>query len=151
MQHVQGFQISGRRLLHERETLFVALMRGGEPMAFGANEAFPLAGFLHADSPEEVTTECLKDQRSIILVDSVVNSGKTVAEFIRHVRKLDDTIRLVVVAGVVQAQSIRVGSFAQALREDDISLVALRLSENSYTGKGGTDTGHRLFNTTRLD
>lgn len=151
MQHVQGHTISGRRLLHERETLIVALMRGGEPMAFGVNEAFPLAGFIHADSPEDVSPDYLKDQRSLILVDSVVNSGKTVVEFIRHIRDLNGTIRIVVVAGIVQAQSITAGSFAQTLREDDISLVALRLSENKYTGKGGTDTGHRLFNTTRLD
>jgi len=29
--------------------------------------------------------------------------------------------------------------------------VALRLSKNKFTGKGGTDTGNRLFNTIRLD
>jgi uracil phosphoribosyltransferase len=33
----------GYRLLHEEATLIVPLMRGGEPMAFGVNEAFPLA------------------------------------------------------------------------------------------------------------
>ena len=29
----------------------------------------------------------------------------------------------------------------------NISFYALRISENKYTGKGGTDTGNRLFNT----
>ncbi|KAL8936979.1 MAG: hypothetical protein Q9216_004656 [Gyalolechia sp. 2 TL-2023] len=151
MQHVQGHQISGRRLLHESETLIVALMRGGEPMAFGVNEVFPLAWFLHANDPEHIRPAHLKDQHTIMLVDSVVNSGKTTEQFIRRVRNLSATIRIVVVTGVVQDQSIKRGSFAQALEEEDITLVALRLSENKYTGKGGTDTGHRLFNTTRLD
>jgi hypothetical protein len=32
----------------------------------------------------------------------------------------------------------------------DVSLVALRISKNKYTGTGGTDTGHRLFNSTHL-
>jgi hypothetical protein len=27
----------------------------------------------------------------------------------------------------------------------------LRVSDNKYTGKGTTDTGHRLFNSTHLD
>ncbi|KAI4166800.1 MAG: hypothetical protein LQ343_007740 [Gyalolechia ehrenbergii] len=151
IQHVQGHQINGRRLLYESETLIVALMRGGEPMAFGVNEAFPLAGFLHASHPEQVLPVHLKDQRSVILVDSVVNSGKTAEQFIHRIRDLNATIRIVMVAGVVQDQSISGGSFAQALGGDDVSLVALRLSENKYTGKGPTDTGHRLFNTTRLD
>ena len=33
---------------------------------------------------------------------------------------------------------------------NDITLVALRLADNKYIGSGGTDTGNRLFNTTRL-
>ncbi|KAL9026977.1 MAG: hypothetical protein Q9196_004437 [Gyalolechia fulgens] len=151
IQHVQGYQTSGHRLCHEGETLIVALMRGGEPMAFGVNAAFPLAGFLHANRPEQVLPVHLKNQRSLILVDSVVNSGKTAEQFIHHIRHLNATIRIVVVAGVVQAQSIAGGSFARALAQNEVSLVALRLSENKYTGHGTTDTGHRLFNTTRLD
>ncbi|KAK3312150.1 hypothetical protein B0H66DRAFT_632633 [Apodospora peruviana] len=35
--------------------------------------------------------------------------------------------------------------------DEKLSLVALRLSENKFTGRGGTDTGNRLFNTPHLD
>jgi hypothetical protein len=57
----------------------------------------------------------------------------------------------VVVAGVVQVQSVSEGSVAQALaRHANFSLVALRLSDNKFTGRGTTDTGNRLFNTTRV-
>ncbi len=41
--HVQGHNTDGYRLQHETKTSIVALMRGGEPMAFGVSEALPLA------------------------------------------------------------------------------------------------------------
>lgn len=84
----------------------------------------------------------------------MVNSGQTVVEFVQHIRHLHPTIRIVVVAGVVQAKSLAEskGSFAQILGEDvNVGVVALRLSDNQFTGKGTTDTGNRLFNTTHLD
>ncbi|KAH6664455.1 uracil phosphoribosyltransferase-domain-containing protein [Halenospora varia] len=149
--HVQGHQISGYRLCHEKTTSIVALMRGGEAMAFGVNEAFPCAMFVHAKRPEDIEPSHLLQQRTIVLVDSVVNSGKTVVNFVQHIRSLHATIRIVVVAGVVQAQSVSEGSPTQALaRHANFSLVALRLSDNKFTGRGTTDTGNRLFNTTHL-
>jgi len=86
-----------------------------------------------------------------VLVDSVINNGKTVVEFIKRVRSLHSTIRVVVVAGVVQDRSIpRLQTALGQLREEEIHLVALRMSINKFTGKGPTDTGDRLFNTTHI-
>ena len=149
--HVQGHQTSGYRLLHEQQTSIVALMRGGEAMALGVNEAFPLAMFVHASRPDDIMLHHLQGQLTVVLVDSVVNSGKTVVQFVQHVRNLHATIRIVVIAGVVQAQSVSRGSLVQALAcHAKLSLVALRLSDNKFTGRGTTDTGNRLFNTTHL-
>ncbi len=149
--HVQGHATSGFRLRHERQTTIVALMRGGEPMALGVNSVFPLAMFIHATQPSDIKPHHLLKQRNVLLVDSVVNSGKSVTEFIKHVRSLDSTVRIIVIAGVVQAKSLSEGVFCQALEHDmNLSLVALRLSNNHFTGKGNTDTGNRLFNTTHL-
>jgi uracil phosphoribosyltransferase len=90
----------------------------------------------------------------VILVDAVINTGASVVKFVRHIREnLSRQIRIVVVAGVVQE-----GAVAETgmLQEDlagmgDVSLVALRTSSNKFPCKGGTDTGHRLFNSTHLD
>ena len=71
-------------------------------------------------------------------------------DFIQHIRNLHATIRIVVVAGVVQAQFVNGGSLEALGRCGDISLVALRLSENKFTGTRTTDTGNRLYNTTQL-
>lgn len=126
-------------------------MRGGESMAFGVSRAFPLAMFVHASEPSDLKIHHLQKQHNVLLVDSVVNSGKSVAEFIHHIRSLDATIRIIVIAGTVQAKSLLEGHFCEVFERDkNLSLVALRISDNKFTGSGGTDTGNRLFNTTHI-
>jgi uracil phosphoribosyltransferase len=145
---------TGHRLRNEENTLIVALMRGGEPMALGVSEAFPAVGFLHAKVAIDLTEEHLKGVETVMLVDSVVNSGKTVVEFVQRVRSVGGkATRIVVVVGVVQAGSLdREAEFGAMVEGDKmLDVVALRLSENKFTGRGGTDTGNRLFNTTRLE
>ncbi|QKX58198.1 uncharacterized protein TRUGW13939_05319 [Talaromyces rugulosus] len=156
IQHVQGYPTDGHRLLDESRTLIVALMRGGEPMALGINDVFPLAMFLHARISEDIKEHHLEGIVNVILVDSVVNTGKSVLEFVERIRQLHATVRIVVVAGVVQAQSVTKGTaFYKKLTRHTgypkFHMVALRLSENKYSGRGGTDTGNRLFNTTQLE
>ncbi|KAG8416832.1 hypothetical protein J3459_013619 [Metarhizium acridum] len=151
MQHVQGHQVMGHRLRHERETTIVALMRGGEPLALGLNEALPLAMFVHATSPDDIQRDHIENQKTVVLVDSVVNSGKTLIEFIERTRNLRKDIRIVVVAGVVQTDAVmQEHALAGAIEQHGVHIGALRLSENKFTGFKGTDTGHRLFNTTHM-
>jgi uracil phosphoribosyltransferase len=137
----------------ENEILIVALMRGGEPMAFGVNEALPSAQFLHAKEPEYVTSAHLSGRSAVILVDSVINSGDTIMQFVEWIHETNPKIPIVAMTGVLQEEAVkRLGEFHQGLPVyQPFTLVALRTSENKYTGKGGTDTGHRLFNTTYLD
>lgn len=149
--HVQGHQTMGHRLRNEKRTSIVALMRGGEAMAFGVNAAFPEAMFVHATSPADIKSHHINHQCNLVLVDSVVNSGKTLMQFIEHVRDLQPDIRIVVVAGVVQAEVVvETHPLAKLMARQGVSIVALRLSENKFTGAKTTDTGNRLFNTTHL-
>ncbi|MCJ1448016.1 MAG: hypothetical protein MMC23_008529 [Stictis urceolatum] len=151
-QHVQAKRATGYHLLFEEQTLIVALMRGGEPMAFGVNEVFPQAMFLHAKDPDDLELHHLQKALTVVLVDSVVNNGKTVDQFVRHIRKTHDSIRIVIVAGVVQAQAVSSdGILTNLAHQAKLSLIALRLSNNKFTGSGSTDTGNRLFNTTHLE
>ncbi|RYP66260.1 hypothetical protein DL771_007912 [Monosporascus sp. 5C6A] len=149
--HVHGHQTSGYRVRNEQQTLIVALMRGSEPMALGVSEPLPSAVFVHANRAEDIARRHLEGQRAVVLVDSVINSGGTLVDFVRHIRGLDSTIPIVAVAGVLQEKAVSEGKLAHALASDiRLSVVALRLSENKFTGKGSTDTGNRLFNTTHL-
>jgi uracil phosphoribosyltransferase len=153
IQTVQGKPTNAFRLKEEAKTLIVPLMRGGEPMAMGVSEAFPLATFVHAKVPSDLQAKHLNDQATVILVDWVINTGKGILEFVKHIRRLNSDIRIFIVAGVVQEGATKgVSDLVRALTYcEPNSLVALRLSTTKYTGKGKTDTGHRLFNTTHLD
>ena len=152
IQHVQGHFLSGYQLFHEKQTTIVALMRGGEPMALGVSDAFPRAMFVHASDPEDLQPHHLEGQITVVLVDSVVNTGETIVKFVQHVRQLHATIRIVVVAGVVQDQCVTKNGFRKDLAPyGKIHLVALRTSKTKFKGSGTTDTGNRLFNTTHLE
>ncbi|KAK5188522.1 hypothetical protein LTS03_011660 [Exophiala xenobiotica] len=141
--HVQGHHSTGYRLADKQRTLIVALMRGGEAMGFGVNDAFPLASFLQAKKPEDVTGDQLKDVSTVVLVDSVVNSGQTMVDFLQRVHHLEASVRIVMVAGVVQSQSVgKLEKCQAALQHQNVCLIALRTSDNQFTGHGGTDTGN---------
>lgn len=152
VQHVQGHQTTGYRLENEQHVLLVALMRGGEPLAMGVNDAFPLAMFVHAKKPSDLLPDHLAEKQVVMLIDSVVNSGKTVVEFLRRVRELHSDVPVLVVAGVIQSGAIdEVGALGRALLDDrNLQVVALRTSDNKFTGSGTTDTGNRLYNTTYI-
>jgi uracil phosphoribosyltransferase len=149
--HVQGYQASGFRIADQDKTLVVALMRGGEPMALGVNDILPIASFLYANRPDDLQPKHVVEMSTVILVDSVVNSGRTIIDFVSRLKNLCETVRIVVISGVVQNSAIgNIEGLKVVIRGGQVNLVALRLSENKFTGCGGTDTGNRLYNTTRL-
>lgn len=158
--HVQGLTTVGHQLKAENRMLIVAMMRGGELMARGVQKTFPLSVFAFAEHPHEIAQRDVAEMANILLVDSVVNTGKSMIEFVRHIRGMNSKAKILLVAGVVQAGTIEVSGSRiterASLREKlgchgDVGIVALRVSENKYTGVRGTDTGNRLFNTTHWD
>ncbi|KAI5300451.1 hypothetical protein KEM56_002451 [Ascosphaera pollenicola] len=162
--HVQGKTTQGFRLANEKETLVLSIMRGGLPLALGVWNTFPETML---DFPKN-GRDLQEATKQVILVDYVVNEGKTMIEFIKRIHCFDASIEIVIVAGVSQAdfiardmESILLPSGRQScehvapcsvcpLTTRVIKVVTLRVSENKYKGKGGTDTGNRLFNTTHL-
>lgn len=154
MKHVQGGEIEGHRLDSEPNTVIVPLMRGGEPMARGVWEVFPSAMYVHAKKPTDLhKDDHIIGRSTIVLVDGVINTGKSVVDFVKHIRKVDQEVKIVVIAGVVQKEAVDADGVLSRLhnRYCRLSLISLRTSANKYTGKGTTDTGHRLFNTTHMD
>ncbi|KAL4923023.1 uncharacterized protein BDV17DRAFT_296752 [Aspergillus undulatus] len=133
IRHPQGHYVDGYRLLNEEQTLIMGLFRGGLFLAHGINKEL-----------EGIVT--------VILVDDVINSGNSVVKFVRHIQGINGAVRIIVVAGVIQDKAVRGCSPICALaRSTELTIITLRLSKNEYTGKGATDTGNRLFNTTHLD
>lgn len=135
--HEQGHKTAGFCLANEAKTIIVALMRGGEPMALGVNEVFPKAMFLHASAPEDAKNHHLEMQKSLIFVDSVVNNGTTIINFVRHATRLkQDLDNIIVVAGVVQEQAVAAGhTLRNIIEQHSVKIVTLRLSSNKFIGK----------------
>ena len=92
---------------------------------------------------------------NVILVDSVINSGSSIQAAVKSIRRMAGEVNpelvlaIYVLTGVMQHLAAeRLPSDPQLLR---VRFIALRVSENKYVGKGGTDTGARLFGTTLID
>ena len=162
--HVQGGEFVGK-VAAASNVLVLPLMRGGDPMARGVYSRFPSALFIHFyDEKDDVArcndnlAETLKhmDSRatvSAVVVDSVVNSGKSVERAIKYINQLVEStnpnlaVVIFVLAGVIQKEAAeRLPPAYPRAR-----FLALRVSENKYVGKGGTDTGNRLFGTVSID
>lgn len=151
IKHVQGGSTTGHRLRGEAQTLVVAMMRGGEPLALGVSEAFPQSAFLHARDTGDIRHTHLNGCDTVLLCDSVVNNGTTMKDAIEHIRAFRNDVLIVAVACVVQRSSVGDGGlFRETAMRHGAKIVTLRISDNRYTGQGNTDTGNRLFNTTFL-
>jgi uracil phosphoribosyltransferase len=153
---VEGKTTQGHRLLDEGKTLIVPLMRGGDSIARGVLKAFPEAMYHHAKEPEQIEPEHVAGKNTIILADEVINTGKGMIDFMKHIgENFSSQIRIVMVAGVVQEDVVGKDGTVRVLEKElagmgDVSLVALRVSKNKNKGTGRTDPGHRLFNSTHL-
>lgn len=146
--HIDGYSTNGYRFFREDQMTIIAMMRGGEPMAFGVSAAAPTARFMHAHKPQDITSEDMVGQTTLVLVDSIIDSENTVMNFVRHVRGIHATIRIVLVTDLVHTdfiETLKLNEFA------NVSLIALRSSEYEWVGIGATSVGNRLFNTTHLD
>ncbi|KAF1985145.1 hypothetical protein K402DRAFT_380073 [Aulographum hederae CBS 113979] len=124
----QGEETHGCRLLDEQKTTIVARMPGDEALALGVLEAFPLAKFVKATRPADVQLHHLRDQKTVILVDKAVKSGRSMMGFVEHVRTLHPTIFIVIITSVVQEEILSKGKLARALTWDvNFFLFTLRL------------------------
>lgn len=130
-------------------------------MSRGVYERFPCAKLFHFSSEQEsredlshfFTSDTTTD---VIIVDSVINEGRSVRSILHCLQGLvsdacsetDDAsnnnrVRFYVLTAVMQK-----GASLQLPQEfPSVCFLTLRLSENKYKGRGGTDTGNRLFGT----
>ncbi|WMX17173.1 uracil phosphoribosyltransferase [Aureispira sp. CCB-E] len=138
IQHVQGVK-TGMKLKNENEIIIFPLMRAGLYAAEGIRSVIKDSQFAPYSKEEEEKLSL--ENKTIILVDSVINTGKSILKIIDSLNK--KSIKKIIVATLI-LQKDALGLFE---KYESISLYSLRVSENKYTGKGGTDTGNRLFNT----
>lgn len=145
--NVPGTLTDRQRSRHEERTAIVALMRGGEPMAFGINDVFPSASFMHATNAEDLERHHLPTE-TVILVDFESNNGMQIVKLVERVLKIRNPIQIVVVTGAIHRECIEKGSlvYELAARAKQLTIITLSIIEGDGTSPSPTAIEKRLFN-----
>jgi phosphoribosyl transferase domain protein len=136
--------------VHRPQFAVLILMRAGLPFGMGIADKLEKAGsqvaiyFIHHDINNEIKAEIA--DRTIILVDAVINSGKSIQQIMIT---LPEMIRQSVILTTTVIPKETVSKFEQ------FNLLVVRVSSNQYQGAKvstitqgkGPDTGDRLFGT----
>lgn len=152
MRHCQGTR-TGVRLKDERRIGICPLLRAGLYLANGFRDLLrqsPMV-LLEPERGQGLSTQALEEIRRlgllhVVLIDAVVNTGASMVPIFGQLREIGIQ-RITVVAGVAPFEKAK----ALAREHPSIDFIFARLSDNTYVGKGGTDTGNRLFGTEILD
>ncbi|KEF62864.1 uncharacterized protein A1O9_00837 [Exophiala aquamarina CBS 119918] len=75
-------------------------------MALVVGEILRKASVLYERHAGEIRIEHVDSKSVIILVDSVINTGQMVVDFIRRLTRLNAALRIVIIAAVVQDEEI---------------------------------------------
>lgn len=92
------------------------------------------------------TKQDLINMTRVVIVDSVINTGKSIMRIIDELKNHNPSIDVIIAANVIQNEAVELFK--------DYLVFATRLSKNSFvgvnqskqTGKTGPDTADRLFN-----
>lgn len=142
IQHVQGVRKS-LDLAAKDQIVIVAMMRAGLYAAEGVRHVFNESAFVLYNRPEDLGNNLTG--KKVILIDSVINTGKSIQKTIDILIKLRVS-KIFVATLVMQSEATFL-----ARKYPMVAFYAFRVSKNKYVGKGGTDTGNRLFGTINFE
>ena len=143
--HVQGIKKS-LSISPSEKYIILVLMRGGLYVAEGIKEIFDgryKYEFINNNNDILPILNKYKndaDEYNLIIVDSVINTGKTVDQVL-SISKQFKFKKQFITTLVIQEKAI------EKYSSSDIYLLTVRISPNFYIGKGKTDTGNRIFGT----
>lgn len=144
IEHVTG-PSTGVQIKPGSELIVIAMMRAGLFVAEGIWASIP-GSTLVLQSVNANLQTLLAKGRSIVVVDSVINTGNSIRNVLAMVNKLEPSC--VAVATLVAFRD----TLDRLVDEfPDVDFHVARVSDHSYVGKGPTDTGSRLFGTTSWD
>jgi uracil phosphoribosyltransferase len=141
--HVAG-PSTGVRIVPGAEPVVIALLRAGLFIAEGVWERLPGASLL-LHGHDDVNRFPL-DGRTVVVVDSVINTGRTMREVLKEVDQRSAAATIVATLVAYRPNMVRL-----AEEHPQVNFVAARISDRTYVGRGKTDTGARLFGTTLLE
>jgi uracil phosphoribosyltransferase len=144
--HVQGKKI-GYALDKKEKFLIIVLMRGGLYVANGFknifDNQFDFEMINSSDEIEKIKNKYNLNEMNVIIVDSVINTGKSMKKVVDLLPK---NKKIYIVSLVMQENAKNVFK-----NYDNLAFYISRLSKNFYVGKGNFDTGNRLFNSKKVN
>ncbi|KAL5042409.1 hypothetical protein BDW71DRAFT_200619 [Aspergillus fruticulosus] len=97
----------------------------------------------HPQGKDIAGYQLLGKEQTLIVV--LMRGGQPMAS------EINGAVCIIIIAGVIQDQAVKGCSLIHAATcSTELTVVALCLLKNKYTGKGTTNTRNRLFNTTHL-
>jgi uracil phosphoribosyltransferase len=149
IQHPQGVR-SGWRVADESSIVLLPFMRAGLYAADGVREVLQNSQVLHVHPERSVGLSACElaglsalGARVGVIVDAVVNTGASLEPVLAQLRgRIERLYVLALVAPVDTADRLE-------RSWSDVEFLFARTSTNQYVGAGTTDTGNRLFGTTR--
>lgn len=142
IEHVAG-PSQGVELEPRLAPIVLVLMRAGLFVAEGLWSSIPGAALVPWDGDPAALSEAPIEGRPVIVVDSVINTGRSIH---RTLELLVERRPAWVTVAALVANSDGLASCCGRWPEVDFAIA--RVSSRSYVGRGGTDTGARLFGTT---
>lgn len=134
--HAQG-SLKDMPYYDDENFKIIIMMRAGLFVAQGIWEILPKSSLIFINNPNEIKNhESELINKKLIIVDSVINTGKTIKELIKLI---NFNINKLYIATTILQEEI-VNHF------NNYNVFTIRTSKNKYTGKGKSDTGNRLFN-----
>lgn len=130
-------------MIPEQNTAILVLERGGR--FFGDGLYIGFGGTFYSINPSKEKLPNIKEDR-IVIVDSVINSGKSIHKMISEMKAENPTVDIIIATNVIQKDTLSMF--------EEYKVFAVRISENSFVGrnqakqigKTGPDTADRLFN-----
>lgn len=142
IQHPTG-ATSGVRIRPDAEPILVAMMRSGLFIAEGLWESLPGSTLVLHDARGGALEHLPARGRTLVIVDAVINTGESMSKVLQQAAALQPASLLAVTLVGFRPTVERL------VRENcSVEFIVARMSERSYVGVGGTDTGARLFGTT---
>jgi uracil phosphoribosyltransferase len=141
LDHVAG-PSTGVALSGANAPIIVSMMRAGLFVAEGLWESLPGAALVPMYSLESLADAPIAG-RTVFLVDSIINTGRSIREVLEYLAS-----RNVGGVVVVAMTAFETGLNRCIVEFPDATWVVARVSQRSYVGVGQTDTGGRLFGTT---
>lgn len=149
IQHPQGVR-TGWRVADESSIVLLPFMRAGLYAADGVREVLQNAQVLHVHpgrgaglSAGELAGLNALGARVAVIVDAVVNTGASLEPVLAQLRGRVERVYVLAFVAPVETADRLENSWPE------VEFLFARTSTNQYVGAGTTDTGNRLFGTTR--